>query len=148
MNVLNFPDYQFKIRVQNTRREIFDEIRKKWVALQPEELVRQNMVRYLREEKGYPATHIANEVSVELNGMRKRCDTVVYDGTGRPLMLIEYKAPTIAITQKTFDQILTYNTEMKVAWLLVSNGFQHIVCRAEGKQVEFYEEIPPYDRLY
>ncbi|MCR5297742.1 MAG: type I restriction enzyme HsdR N-terminal domain-containing protein [Paludibacteraceae bacterium] len=148
MNVLNFPDYQFKIRVQHTRREIFDEIRKKWVALQPEELVRQNMVRYLREEKGYPATHIANEVSVELNGMRKRCDTVVYDGTGRPLMLIEYKAPTIAITQKTFDQILTYNTEMKVAWLLVSNGLQHIVCRAEGKQVEFYEEIPPYDRLY
>ncbi|MBP5307246.1 MAG: type I restriction enzyme HsdR N-terminal domain-containing protein [Paludibacteraceae bacterium] len=147
MNVLNFPAYRFKIRTENAQREIFDEVRRKWIVLQPEELVRQNMVRYLTEAKGCPLTRIANEVTVELNGMRKRCDSVVYDGAGCPLMLIEYKSPTVEITQKTFDQIMTYNTKMGVKWLLVSNGLHHICCRVEGKKVVFYEEIPTYEQI-
>ncbi len=149
MGQLNFPDYSFKIKVINEKKQIFDRIRKKYVALQPEELVRQHMIEYLIEEKGYPASLIGNEVSLSYNGMQKRCDTVVYGNDGRPLMIIEYKAPSIALSQKTFDQVAIYNSQLRVQYLLMSNGLQHYCCKVDldTRGCEFLKELPVYIEL-
>ena len=107
MGLLNFPEYKFNIKDDNGVKKIFDRLRKKFVALQPEELVRQNMVEWLITEKGYPESKMANEVVVNINGMPKRCDGIVYDNDFKPVMIIEYKAPTVTLTQSVFYQILT-----------------------------------------
>lgn len=146
---LNFPNYSFKMKKENGRMFIFDRLRKKHVALQPEEWVRQHMIEFLIEEKKYPPSLIGNEISLMLNGMQKRCDSVVYDRDGSPLMIIEYKAPSVKISQDTFDQILVYNTQLCVKYLLVSNGLQHCCCvvNLTNRTFSFLEEIPEFDSL-
>ncbi|MBO6005308.1 MAG: type I restriction enzyme HsdR N-terminal domain-containing protein [Paludibacteraceae bacterium] len=147
MGPLNFPQYRFNIKDDKGGKKIFDRLRKKFVALQPEELVRQNMVEWLINEKGYPENKMANEVVVTINGMQKRCDGLVYSKDFEPLMIIEYKSPVVSITQEVFDQILTYNTKLEVDYILVSNGLQHICCRIADGKVHFLKEIPMYKDL-
>ena len=148
MGALNFPDYKFNIRDNDGVKEIYDRVRQKFVALQPEEIVRQNMTEFMISEMGYPMQKIGNEVTVEINGMRKRCDSVVYGSDFRPRMILEYKAPTVMITQQVFDQILTYNTRLKVRYLTVSNGLQHIYCRiSSDHDVTFLRNLPSYTVL-
>lgn len=149
MGQLNFPEYAFKIKVINGKKHIFDRLRKKYVALQPEELVRQHMIEYLIEEKTYPQNLIGNEIPLKYNDLSKRCDSVVYDAYGKPIMIIEYKAPTIEINQKTFDQIALYNSQLRVKYLLISNGLQHFCCKVdlETRACEFLKEIPRYKEL-
>lgn len=149
MGQLNFPDYAFKIKVMNGKKHIFDRLRKKYVVLQPEELVRQNMIEYLVTEKDYPATLVGNEISLTYNKLKKRCDSVVYGNDGKPLMIIEYKAPTVEISQKTFDQLAIYNSQLQVKYLLVSNGLKHFCCKIdfETMGVEFLVEVPSYGEL-
>lgn len=146
MGQLNFPDYAFKIKVINGRKHIFDRLRRKYVVLQPEELVRQHMTEYLIAEKGYPAALIGNEISLTYNGMQKRCDAVVYNSNGQAIMIIEYKAPTTEISQKTFDQIAIYNSQLQVKYLLVSNGLKHFCCKIDFETMgyEFLVEVPVY----
>ncbi len=146
--MLNFPDFKFNIRDERGHKEIFDPIRRKYVALGPEELVRQNMTRYLTECKHYPLSRLANEVSITINGMNKRCDTLVYSASLSPLLIIEYKAPSIILSQEVFDQILTYNSVLQVPFLLVSNGLQHIFCQIlPNNEVRFFPDIVPYNEL-
>ena len=102
---LNLPPYATKIAVRDGKNTIWDIIRRKYVALTPEEWVRQHFVHFLVEHKGYPVSLLANEVALVLNGTSRRCDTVLYDRTLSPRMIMEYKAPHIPITQKVFDQI-------------------------------------------
>ncbi len=149
MGQLNFPNYAFKIKVINEKRYIFDRLRKKYVALQPEELVRQHMVEYLIQEKNYKASLISNETALTYNGMQKRCDTVVYGTNGQPIMIIEYKAPTVEISQKTFDQIVLYNSQLQVKYLLISNGLKHFCCKINFETMThtFLDQVPNYEEL-
>lgn len=149
MPSLNLPYYAAKISEKDGKRSIYDVVRQKFVALTPEEWVRQHFVNYLITEKSYPKDLIANEVSLTLNGTSKRCDTVVYDRFLTPLMVIEYKAPHIEIKQAVFDQIVRYNIIMRVKYLVVSNGINHYCCRIDyGKSTyTFINGIPEYDGL-
>lgn len=146
---LNLPKYTFKTKSEKEGLTIFDRCRQKYVALTPEEWVRQNMVEYLIQAKAFPAARIANEVTVNINGMKKRSDSVIYDLEMRPRIIVEYKAPTVKITQKVFDQIATYNFELDVDLLIVSNGLQHYCCKMdkENRKYFFLKEIPNYNQL-
>ena len=126
---LNLPSYPAKIRLQNGKNVIFDPLRRKFVALTPEEWVRQHFVHLLTDYKGYPKGLLANEIQVNLNGTKKRCDTVLFNKDLSAQMIIEYKAPDVEITQATFDQITRYNMVLKVKYLIVSNGINHYCCR-------------------
>ncbi len=149
MQALNLPQTSLNIVRKGNRLMVFDVLRRKFVTLTPEEWVRQHFVRFLSEHKGYPAARIANEVSVDINGMRKRCDTVVYAKDATPLMIIEYKAPEVQLTQSVFDQIYRYNTRLKVEWLIVSNGLQHYCCHIDYQRGEcrFLDDIPLFENL-
>ena len=143
---LNLPRYEAKIRNKEGKIEIFDCLRRCYVALTPEEWVRQHFVNMLVEHKGYPATLTANEVAISLNGMKRRCDTVVYDKALRPRVIVEYKAPTVKIDEKVFAQIARYNLVLKVDFLIVSNGLQHFCCKMDynSNSFSFLKEIPLY----
>lgn len=115
-------------RDENGNLKVFDPIRKKYLVLTPEEWVRQNFIGWLAANKGYPWSHMANELEIHLNNTKKRCDTVIFDRACMPLMIIEYKAPNVEITQQTFDQIVRYNLILKVKYLIVTNGRQAFCC--------------------
>ncbi|MBO5583799.1 MAG: type I restriction enzyme HsdR N-terminal domain-containing protein [Prevotella sp.] len=144
---LNLPSFDIKIRREGNRAVVLDPLRRRWVALTPEEWVRQHFVNLLVSEKHYPATLVANEVQLSVGEKVMRADTVVYDRTLRPRMIVEYKAPTVAITQKVFDQISVYNLLLRVDYLAVSNGRQHYVCRMDynNEKYSFLEDLPDYE---
>ena len=121
MLALNLPGFAPKVAEKNGKRTIFDPVRQKYVALTPEEWVRQHFVNYLITRKSYPKELLANEVLVKLNGTSKRCDTVAYNRFLEPLVIVEYKAPHINITNTVFDQIARYNMVLRVEYLIVSN---------------------------
>lgn len=130
------------------RIDVYDRLRSKYVALTPEEWVRQHFVNMLIEHLGYPAAFMANEVGIEHNSVRRRCDTVIYDRYARPAAIIEYKAVTVDITPKVFDQIVRYNMVLGVKWLMVSNGDTSYCCRVEDDgSYRFVKDIPPYQVL-
>ena len=147
---LNLPIFDIKVTKINNRLSVFDRLRKKYVALTPEEWVRQHFVNFLVEEKQYPVSLIANEMAINLNGQKKRCDSVVFDRKGEPLMIVEYKAPDVNISQKVFDQIVRYNFVLKVNYLIVSNGLEHYCCKVdyEKQQILYMENIPSYESLF
>lgn len=149
MQALNLPPAQLKIVRHANRLKVFDPLRRRFVALTPEEWVRQHFVSFLQTHRSFPPEVIANEVSLQLNGTRKRCDTIVYGPYAEPLLIIEYKAPEIEITQRTFDQISRYNMRFHVNWLIVSNGMQHFCCRIdyEHNSYRFLPEIPTYAQV-
>lgn len=128
---------------------IFDMLRRKYVALTPEEWVRQHFVHYLIDHKHYPAILLANEVKLQVGNKVLRADTVLYNQQLQPRMIVEYKAPNIAITQKVFDQISVYNLLLKVDYLIVSNGINHYVCQMdyEHQKYVFLEDIPDYQNV-
>ena len=146
---LNLPPFDVKISSEGEKKRIFDVIRRRYVALTPEEWVRQHFVHFLAAEKGYPLTLMANEVQLKLNGMSRRCDTVVYDRTLTPRVIVEYKAPSVEITQKVFDQISRYNRVLRVDYLIVSNGLTHYCCRIDyaSQGYSFLPDIPTYEEL-
>lgn len=146
---LNLPDYPLKVKKNGSRLSVFDRLRKRYVALTPEEWVRQHFVEYLIETKQFPAALMANEVSLTQNGIKRRCDTLVADREGQPLVIIEYKAPEIEITQQVFDQIVRYNIVLRARYLMVSNGMVHYCCQIdyENNTYSFLSEIPSYGDL-
>lgn len=146
---LNLPAFDARIITKDGKKNIFDAIRRRYVALTPEEWVRQHFVRFLITHKGYPQALMANEVQVQLNGTKKRCDTVLYRRDLTACMIIEYKAPEVEITQKVFDQITRYNMVLKVDYLIVSNGIRHYCCRIdyERNSYVFLQDIPDYASL-
>lgn len=147
---LNLPQYQFKTRISPSgKEEVFDDIRKKFVILTPEEWVRQNLIRYLKEEKEYPSMLIAIEKGIKVNNMQKRFDAVVHDRNGQPLMLIEFKSPDVKINQKVMEQISRYNLSLNVSYLLISNGLLHFCCYIDKETgtFEFLDEIPEFSEL-
>lgn len=149
MYQLNLPTYDLRLRRTGNRDMIFDVLRRKYVALTPEEWVRQHFVHFLIEHKGYPTALLANEIELRIGEKHLRADTLLYNKELRPHMLIEYKSPTIALTQKVFDQISAYNLLLHADYLIVSNGMQHICCCMDYEQntYHFLEEIPAYSEI-
>ena len=146
---LNLPEYQFNLKKSDSGLLIFDALRKKYVALTPEEWVRQHFVQFLIHERDFPAALMGNEVSLTQNDIKRRCDTVVAARDGSTLVIIEYKAPSITITQATFDQIVRYNMVLRARYLIVSNGVNHYCCRIdyENNSYDFLHDIPHYSSL-
>ncbi len=146
---LNLPPFEPRLNGTSDRPTIFDPLRRRYVALTPEEWVRQHFVHFLTAHKGYPTTLLANEVKLNIGDKQLRADTVLYDKQLNARMIVEYKAPHIQITQKVFDQISVYNMLLHVDYLIVSNGMQHYCCRMDYAQnsYHFLEEIPSYQEL-
>jgi hypothetical protein len=149
MEVLNLPTYTFKLLQKENKAFIFDIFRKVYVALTPEEWVRQNFLMWLTNDLGYPAGLIAVESSLTYNKLKKRADAVVYSKLAHPVMLIECKAPGVEITQKTFEQAARYNFSFNTAYLALTNGLNHYCCRIdlENKKLTFLENFPSYSQL-
>lgn len=146
MQQLNLPSYTFRLKSNEKQTLIFDELRKKYVILTPEEWVRQHFVNYLISYKKYPTSLIAIEKQLSINNLKKRTDILVFTSKGVPNIIIECKAPTIKITQNTFDQIARYNLKLNAKYLIVTNGIQHYYCKmdVENKNYVFIEDIPNY----
>ena len=146
---LNLPQYEINITEKDGKRLIFDFLRRKYVALTPEEWVRQHFTHYLVEHKGYPKGLLGNEIELHIGDKKLRCDTLLYNKETQPRMIIEYKAPTIPLQQKIFDQISVYNLLLKVDYLVVSNGLQHVCCKMDYAQQRyvFLEQLPDYELL-
>ncbi len=149
MFALNLPYANTKIVVRNKKQMVFDFLRKRFVALTPEEWVRQQFTHFLVEHKGYPAMFIGNEITLSVGRLSRRCDSVVFNKSAEPVMIIEYKAPTVKITQKVFEQICSYNIALHAPYLTVSNGLQSYCCRIdkEANTYEFLKDIPAYGEL-
>lgn len=146
---LNLPDYPIRLSGTQEHPSIFDILRRKYVALTPEEWVRQHFIHFLINKKNYPVTLLANEIKLQVGNKTLRADSVLYDRELRPRMIVEYKAPHIPITQKVFDQISTYNMLLHVDYLVVSNGLQHYCCKMDydNQKYLFLEDIPDYQNI-
>lgn len=146
---LNLPDYPIRLSGTQEHPSIFDILRRKYVALTPEEWVRQHFIHFLINQKNYPATLLANEIKLQVGNKTLRADSVLYDRELRPRMIAEYKAPHIPITQKVFDQISDYNMLLHVDYLVVSNGLQHYCCKMDydNQKYLFLEDIPDYQNI-
>ncbi|MCC8147229.1 MAG: type I restriction enzyme HsdR N-terminal domain-containing protein [Bacteroidales bacterium] len=148
MPELNLPPTSLKIKYKESKGYVLDRLRKQFVRLTPEEYVRQSFINYLIEYKSYPEGLLANEVCIELGNLKKRCDSVLYNKSIRAIMIIEYKAPSVAVTQRTFDQIIRYNMVLDVPWLIITNGLQHYCCYIKSQEeYSFLKEIPAYTEL-
>ena len=147
MTTLNLPAYDVRLRGTREKPEIFDFLRRRFVALTPEEWVRQHFTHFLVEHKGYPQALLGNEIELKTGGKRLRCDSILYNKDMSPRMILEYKAPSVALSQKVFNQISTYNFLLHVDYLIVSNGLQHYCCRMdyERGEYDFLPEIPDYE---
>lgn len=143
---LELPAAQLRIARSGAGYKVYDRFRARWVALTPEEWVRQHFVSMLVGRMGYMAGRIANEVAITINNLSRRCDTVVFASDRSPWMIVEYKAADVAITQKVFDQIARYNMVLRARYLVVSNGLSHFCCEMdyENDSYRFIPNLPPY----
>ena len=146
MQKLNFPTYSFRLKNRENKLLIFDQIRKKFVVLQPEEWVRQHCVEFLINEKKYPKSLINVEKEMSINDVKKRYDIVVYNSDGSIFLIVECKSFKINITQDTFDQVARYNLALNAEYLMTTNGINHYYCTLDYKKqaYQFLKEIPNY----
>jgi hypothetical protein len=144
MVTLNYPEPDFRLREEGGRRQVFDRFRRKWVALTPEEWVRQNIVRWLTVTLAYPAAMISLERELNLGELRKRFDVLIFDREHKPWMLVECKAPEITLGDAVLKQILTYNLSVPVPFMVVTNGQECHVARKGSGTLEWLDEMPVY----
>jgi hypothetical protein len=146
MQKLNFPSYSFRFKNSENKVGIFDEIRKKFILLTPEEWVRQHTVQYLLQDKKYPKSYINVEKLIQLNDLKKRYDVVIFQPDGSIFLLVECKSPAVTISQNTFDQIARYNLKLKAQYLMVTNGLKHYFCQMdfENEHYVFLEQLPDF----
>jgi hypothetical protein len=144
MQKLNFIPYSFRFKNSENKVAIFDEVRKKFIILTPEEWVRQHVVQFLLQEKSYPKSYINVEKLIKVNNLNKRYDIVVFQPDGSIFLLVECKAPEVTITQQTFDQIARYNLTLKAQYLMVTNGLNHYFCQMdfEKETYVFLQDLP------
>lgn len=149
MQKLNLPDFTSLIKINKSQNTIFDSIRKKHLVLTPEEWVRQNFIWFMIKHLSYPEGLLAVEMQLKLNNLVRRCDIVGFNRNGRAKLIVECKAPHVAINQKTFDQIATYNLKLKVDVLIVTNGLKHYCCLMDYKNnsYQFIEELPTFQKI-
>ena len=151
MEQLNLPQYDARVRnnIGNGLQEIWDSQRRRWVKLTPEEWVRQNFVHFLINHCQYPAGRIGNEIAIKVGDLERRCDSVVFGDEAEPVMILEFKATTVTLTQEVFEQISRYNIALHVDWLVVSNGLRHFCCHLnrQANRWEFRQGLPGYPEL-
>ena len=143
---LNLPIVALKTKLVERTTQVFDQVRKKYLVLTPEEWVRQHFIHYLNQEKNYPLGLMGVEKMVKYNSMQTRADIVLYTTDGKPSMIVECKAPSIKITQDAFNQIAKYNFKLQVPFLVVTNRMKHYCRKMEydSNEIKFLEEIPSY----
>ncbi len=148
MQKLNFPQFEYRFKSTENKVSIFDVIRKKFIILQPEEWVRQHCVHYLINEKNYPKSLINVEKELNINGLKKRYDIVIFNSDGSILLIVECKSYDITINQDTFDQIARYNLALNAEFLMVTNGLNHYYCQmdTEAERYQFLRDIPNYKK--
>lgn len=139
---IEYPAYQPKIKEENNKEFIFDQFRKRWVVLTPEEWVRQNFLQYLTQTKNYPASLIAIEKEIKLGELKKRFDIVVYDAKTKPWMIIECKEMTVPLDKTVLDQVLRYNISLKVPFLVITNGSYCMAFSLKGNNFSSIEFLP------
>lgn len=149
MQPLNLPTYKFRFKSKENKLFIFDILRKKHVVLTPEEWVRQHFIHFLVTDKNYPPSLIGVEKKLTINNLTKRTDLLVFSTNGNPHIIVECKAPSVKITQETFDQIARYNLKLQANYLIVTNGMNHYYCYMDFKNEKyvFLEEIPSFEKL-
>ena len=135
------------IRTQNGKQYVLCVWRRRFVRLTPEELVRQTTLQLLVDEYGYSHNLIAVEVPITVAGKAKRCDAIVYNHQMQPVMLIEFKAPTVPLTQEVFDQAAIYNRHLQVPYLMLCNGQNSIIAQILETKYQFLPAIPMYSEL-
>lgn len=149
MQKLQLPAYSFRTSGKEGKTLIFDEFRRRWITLTPEEWVRQNFLKYLTSEKHFPPALISVEKKVNIHGLTQRFDLLVYDRKGKPLLVGEFKAPGVMISQTAFDQAIRYNSMLLAPYFLVSNGMNHFMCYVDYKEkkTSYLKEIPDFNEL-
>ena len=150
MQPLQLPACDLKVVHEQGQTKVYDFLRRRFLLLTPEEWVRQHFTHWLTDHKHYPASLLANEITVRVGGVSRRCDSVLYHRAGAaPQMIIEYKAPHVPITQAVFQQIYSYNSVLRADYLVVSNGLTHYCCHVDyaTRQVRVLPTIPDYEDL-
>lgn len=144
--VLDLPDHGVKLKHDARGTTVFDPVRRRWVLLTPEEWVRQHVINLLLVDTLCPIAMVGVEVPLSLNGLAKRADVVVHGGGGRPILLVECKAPGVPVSQRTFEQAARYNSVFQVPYLLVTNGMKHFCCAVDHERgtVDFLTALPSY----
>lgn len=142
---LSLPPFDYKVKKQDGGMWIYDSVRKKYVALTPEEWVRQHFIHYLSGHLGYPASLIAVEKEIDLYGLRRRFDIVCYDRNSSPYLIVECKAPTVVLSQTVFDQVFEYNLVLAARYVAVTNGIVHYCgCMDAERRFSFLPQIPAF----
>lgn len=143
------PPVELKIVRRNGILKVFDILRKGYFLLTEEEFVRQVFVNWLIKDLNYPPSIMANEIGIRLNDTYKRCDTVVFTSEGTPLMIIEFKAPSVNVTQDVFNQIVRYNMALRAQYLVVSNGYTNYCCEVDylTNNIKFLKFVPNYQDI-
>lgn len=148
---LDFLQFQseLRLRVDADQKRVFDPIRKKHLVLTPEELLRQLALQYLLKGKSYPASRIRTEIGIQVNGMPRRCDILVFDAKLKPWLLVECKSPKVALSQAVLEQAARYNLSLGVPFLCITNGLQTCCCtlNTEAGTFGFLEDFPAYPGL-
>ena len=139
---IEYPPYQPKIKEEKGKEFIFDEFRKRWILLTPEEWVRQNFLQYLTQIKKYPASLIAIEKEIKLGELKKRFDIVVYDRNSKPWMIIECKEMNVSLDKSVLDQVLRYNITLNVPYLVVTNGSYCMAFQLKDGELDAIDFLP------
>ncbi len=139
---INYPEPRFRIQKEKGRDMLFDNFRKKWILLTPEEWVRQNFIQYLLQVMEYPSTLIAVEKVIQLGELRKRFDILVYDRDHQPWMMVECKASQVLLDDSTVQQVLRYNLSTPVKYIVVTNGPRTYAWHRSGSGLESLRELP------
>jgi hypothetical protein len=143
--LLNLPHASFRIRETDNSRQIFDNIRKRFVTLTPEEWVRQNFLNLLVTEKHYPASLVGVEMMVRVNEMSQRADIVVFQRTGKPWLIVECKSPSVILNEDVFYQAARYNSTLKVPFIAITNGMEHYCLFFNGESFDYLDDLPDFD---
>jgi hypothetical protein len=146
---LSLPPYSFKITGEPGSEMIFDQVRRRFVRLTPEEWVRQNFIQYLVSEGDYPLGLIGVEIAFSINRLKRRVDMLIHDRTGKPVMIVECKSPDVQLSDEVFEQIATYNIRFRVPYLVVTNGIIHYACRMDfdNNRPVYLNVIPQYGEI-
>lgn len=149
MYALNLPEYEHRFQREGKKTKIFDHVRKKFLVLTPEEWVRQNFLYFLIRDRNYPASLISIEKGLKVNESFKRCDILIYNSFGKPVLLVECKSPTVKLTSETYHQAAMYNMTFKLPFLIVTNGVQHFCSQInfDTSTYSFLEDIPHYEQI-
>lgn len=141
---INFPPYEPRIKKEEDASYIFDEVRKQWVTLTPEEWVRQNFLQYIIRVENYPSSLIAVEKTIYLGELKKRFDIVVYDRKSLPWMIIECKEMNISLNQTVMEQVMRYNIHLRAPFFVITNGNQCIAYEYEKDQLRELSRLPSF----